>query len=137
MSKFCADFIDSNEVDIKQCLQVRQNHINFDNIALVICSPLRRCLETCKQITQGHSGFSIVVEPMLCSRLSASWSIGSSALALQQDYPSFDFSALLDNPDRWMFSLLSHCEKLDREEIKEMNYTMHEFFLTMLSKGFE
>ena len=32
---------------------------------------------------------------------------------------------------------MTHCETLDPEEISEMNESMQEFFLSMLSKGFE
>ena len=91
MSKFCSSLVDSPQVNIEQCLQVRQSYIDFDKVAMVICSPLKRCLETCKHIIEGQKDLPVIVEPMLCSRLSAAWSIGSSASTLKEEYPNFNF----------------------------------------------
>lgn len=63
-------------------------------------------------LISGVSGVAVVVDPQLSSRLSAAWSIGSSASILQKEYVDFDFSALQEAPNTWMVDLLSHLDRI-------------------------
>lgn len=73
---------------------------------------------------------------MLCSRLSAAWSIGCPAPVLQQEYPTFDFGALLDFPYSWMIQLMSHVAELDPEEMVSKGQSMQEYLLDFLVRGY-
>jgi|JI9StandDraft_1071089.scaffolds.fasta_scaffold10292_6 hypothetical protein len=64
------------------------------------------------------TGVPVVVEPLLSSRLSAAWSVGSDAQLLEKDYPDFDFSAFKEKEDRWMVELLAHLPRFNPKEMQ-------------------
>lgn len=76
ISKFTPELIDSPWINFPNELL---NPIEISKLALVICSPLKRCLETCRRMMGEENNLPVIVEPLLASRLSAAWSIGSDA----------------------------------------------------------
>lgn len=59
--------------------------LDLKKIGLIICSPMRRCLETCAELLKNHEGnVKVIVEPLLSSRINSAWSIGSSTTELQK-----------------------------------------------------
>lgn len=76
--KHSADLIDPSVVD-SSCIDRAKKVLDAANITLILCSPMRRCLQTCAQLLESSKWQArLIVEPLLSSRLNSAWSIGSS-----------------------------------------------------------
>ena len=130
------ELLDASEVDIEQCRMLTSEVLNLEEVGLVICSPLRRCLSTAKGISEGKTGLKVVVEPMLCGRIAAAWSVCSPLAVLEQEFPCFDFSELKQLPENWMLNLLTSEDKQLSKEIPVTDKSMQENMLGLLKKGY-
>jgi len=75
------------------------------------------------------------VEPLLSNRLSAAWSIGSTASSLAKDYPNFDFTAMEEISEDWMVRMLSHIDRFSYAEMLSKNLGMQEYLLKKVETG--
>lgn len=63
-------------------------NIDWQDVGLILVSPMRRCLETCrKMIAQSNRKIDVFVEPLLKGRLSSVWGYGHSVEHLKCCYP--------------------------------------------------
>jgi hypothetical protein len=58
-------------------------------------------LDTARECAKSTGG-RVLVEPLLNSRMSAAWSVGTETSILKQLYPEFDFSFLENLGEYWM-----------------------------------
>lgn len=100
-----------------KCAKAREICANED-VAMIFVSPLRRCLETCKEIFHGHkSNPKIIPNPLFREMMLSNCDVGGRILESVQLYPEDDFSFLkaYKYPNLW-----SLYELLDKEKLEEV-----------------
>lgn len=91
--------------------------IDWDNISVVLVSPLLRCLETCQiMLSKVEANIEVIVEPLLASRLTNAWSLGNQRDLLLAQFPTFSFQRLQQNKLPWFASYVS---QKNRESFKD------------------
>ena len=103
-----------SETGIQQCVdslhpQLQDEFVEFlEQVELVICSPMTRCLETFTKGVEpklrqyhGDKKIPLLAVPYLTERIFTASDTGSRISDLQAKFPSVDFS---DCPDGWWYS---------------------------------
>ncbi len=79
----------------------------------------------------------MVVEPLLNSRLSSAWSVGSSVSELRLDYPSFDFNRFKQQEESWMLNILAAVNKVETGEVEANAHRGKQYLLELLASNRE
>ncbi|EGR29140.1 phosphoglycerate mutase, putative [Ichthyophthirius multifiliis] len=129
-TKFKKDLIDCSltEEGKNQCLQAEQICENL-NIGIVLVSPLRRALETCKEIFKNHKNKpKVIVNPLFREMLLSNCDIGGRILESKEDFPEYDFSFLeqYENPILWNVYELTNKQKVQEIEANIKNICVQE-----------
>ena len=89
---------------------------------LVISSPLRRCLETTREIFKDHKNKpKVLVWPVVKEMLISSCDMADDLDTIKKEYPDYDFSAIdaLPHPELWILYALKN-ETIREELIQEL-----------------